>query len=510
MPLSPRHKSLFACLAAALAGAAAVAGFAPLEWFPLAPLSLTALFLLWQSATTTRQTVALGYAWGLGFFLTGVSWIYVSLHDVGDMALPLAAGATLLFCGGLALFPVVAAWGFARLRCRRPWWDALLLASLWTLSELLRGYLFTGFPWLALGYSQTPPSPLAGYAPLLGSYGVGWIAAFLAALLAGLAGTQTWRQRSLPLLALAALVLLGAGLRTVSWTEATGKPFSISLLQGNIPQSLKWEPENLYLSIDSYSRLARDNPADLVVLPETAIPLFFDRIPRDVLRQITRHGPALIGSAVALERGDDYTNSAVLLSPLGGGEFSASSYSKQHLVPFGEYIPPGFAGFLRLVNIPLAGFTPGHEAQKPMDWNGQKLMPNICYEDLFGEEIRTALIGDSPATVLVNLSNTAWFGHSLAQPQHLQIARLRALETGRPMVRATNTGMTAAITSSGIVTDKLEPFTQGALTVMVQGRTGATPYIRWGNGTAVLLVLLGLAPALVLARRRAVIKSTSA
>ncbi|HEX5392977.1 MAG TPA: apolipoprotein N-acyltransferase [Rhodocyclaceae bacterium] len=484
--------------AAALLGATTVAGFAPAELFPLPIITLAVLFKLWEGATV-RRAVLLGYAWGLGFFLTGVSWIYVSLHDVGDMPLPIAALATVLLCAYLALYPALAGYGYARLKSGKPLPDALLLASLWTLTEFGRGYVLTGLPWLALGYSQTPPSPLAGFAPIVGSYGLSWLVALLAALLPLLL------QKGRRPLALAGVLIIagvGADLRTIAWTHPVGTPFSVSLLQGNIPQSLKWDPQRLYLSIDSYVRLARDNPAQLTVLPETAIPIFFDQIPTEVVADLTRNGPVLLGSAARLD-GDNYSNSAFLLTP---DTAQPQSYAKRHLVPFGEYVPPGFDFFMRLVNIPLSGFTPGGPKQAPMAWNGQTLMPNICYEDLFGEEIRDALQGENAATVLINLSNTAWFGHSLAQPQHLQIARLRALETGRPMLRATNTGMTAAIEPNGWVSAVLPPFTQGALKVNVQGYQGATPYVRFGNVGPLLLVLLGLLPSLA----KRVVKSTNA
>lgn len=485
-------------LAASL-GALTAAGFAPAELFPLPLITLAGLFTLWQRAATPRAAAIRGFAWGMGLFLAGVSWVYVSLHDVGDMPLPIAALATLLLCALLALFPALAGYGFARLRTGKALTDTLLVAGLWTLAELARGYVFTGFPWLSIGYSQTPPSPLAGYAPVVGSYGLGWIVALIAALLPLL--LEKTRRAALALTTILVIAGVGADLRTVAWTHPTGTPFSVSLLQGNIPQSLKWDPQQLYLSVDSYVRLARDNPAQLTVLPETAIPLFFDEIPQEVMADLRRHGAVLIGSAQRLPN-DGYSNSALLLTPAQSG---FQSYAKRHLVPFGEYVPPGFDFFMRLVNIPLAGFTPGGPKQAPMAWNGQTLMPNICYEDLFGEEIRDAL---PAATVLINLSNTAWFGHSLAQPQHLQIARLRALETGRPMLRATNTGMTAAIEPNGWVTAVLPPFTQGALKVNVQGYEGATPYVRIGNLAALLLALAGLILAIL--QRRHVAKSTNA
>ncbi|MHB1359889.1 MAG: apolipoprotein N-acyltransferase [Rhodocyclaceae bacterium] len=514
---------------AVLLGSVSVAGFAPLELFPLPILALAGLMLLWRAAPTPRGAALLGFAWGLGFFLTGVSWVYVSLHDVGGMAAPLAGIATVLFCCWLALFPALAGFIYRRLTSNKFWHDTLLFAGLWMLTEWLRGVLLTGFPWLALGYSQTPPSPLAGFAPVLGSYGVGLLAALAAAALAALA-TAGLQRRGAWLLILA-LFGSGALLRGMDWTQPVGAPLSVSLLQGNIPQSLKWVPERLPLSIETYTRLARENPAALTVLPETALPLFFHEVPREVLQALTQHGDVLVGMAVRHREGG-YVNAALAVSPApsllppharnpgsppptpGGGNpltsagdgpaptFVVQSYAKHHLVPFGEYVPPGFAWFFGLVNIPMTDFSAGPARQAPLAIAGRpdvKIAPNICYEDLFGEEIIRAL---PRATLLINLSNTAWFGDSLAQPQHLQIARLRALETGRMMLRATNTGITAAIAPDGRVIKALPAFTSGALHIEAQGFTGLTPYARWGNALALLLAICAVLPAFLQAYRQ--------
>ena len=227
------------------------------------------------------------------------------------------------------------------------------------------------------------------------------------------------------------------------------------------------------------------------MLPETAIPLYFSEVPREVLRGLTANGEALVGVAIGTTDGG-YTNGAVALTPRLG----VSAYAKRHLVPFGEYPPPGFAWFFRYARIPMSNFTAGPASQPPLEIAGQRIAPNICYEDLFGEELLPSL---PSATLLVNLSNTAWFGRSLAQPQHLQIARLRALETGRSMLRATNTGMTALVTPDGRVAAALPPFETSALVVEAQGRSGLTPYARWGNALALLLALGACLPAL---RRR--------
>lgn len=471
---------------AGLLGGVTVLGFAPFELFPLPIITLALLFRLWQQAAPGRAAW-LGFCWGLGCFLAGVSWVYVSLHDVGGMAAPLAVAATVLFCAYLALFPALAGYLSCRLASTDFWKNVLLFAGLWALTEWLRGWLFTGFPWLALGYSQTPPSPLAGYAAVLGSYGIGFLVALIAALLA-----SGWKRKT-AWVVIVAILGTGALLRGMDWTQPAGKPVSVSLLQGNIPQSLKWVPERLPLSIDTYVELAQKHPAALTLLPETSIPLFFDELPRDVVKALTQHGDALLGIAIRHREGG-YVNGAVAIAP-----DRVQSYAKQHLVPFGEYIPPGFDWFFKLVHIPMADFSAGPRNQPPLEIAGQRIMPNICYEDLFGEEIIRAL---PQATLLVNLSNTAWFGDSLAQPQHLQIARLRAMETGRSMLRATNTGITAAIAPDGRVLGQLPAFTAGALRVEAQGFSGLTPYARWGNALALLLAIGAVLPAFLAAYRK--------
>ena len=484
---------LRAALAAFALGAFCVLGFAPFNaHFPVWPaptLALAGLYLLWRQTSSARQAMLLGLAWGAGCFLFGVSWIYVSLSQFGGMAPPAAAAATLLFCLYLALFPALAGGLFLRWRTDTQL-DVLLFAGLWMLCEWLRGTLFTGFPWLAVGYAQSPPSPLAGWASVLGVYGVGFIVAVIGGLLGHMCQAG-WRKPA----AWAAIVVLaglGALLRMMDWTQPVGSPFSVALLQGNVPQSLKWDPKRLPLSVDAYLGLASAHPASLTVLPETALPLYFNEVPREVLRGLTRHGEALIGVAVGTTAGG-YTNGAVALTQ----NLATSAYSKRHLVPFGEYPPPGFAWFFRFAHIPMSDFTAGPAWQEPLNIAGQRIAPNICYEDLFGEELLSAL---PAATLLVNLSNTAWFGDSLAQPQHLQIAQLRAIETGRVMLRATNTGMTAMVGPDGAIAAALPPFVRAALVVQAQGRTGLTPYARWGN----LLALLIAVGACLTALRRSI------
>jgi apolipoprotein N-acyltransferase len=283
---------------------------------------------------------------------------------------------------------------------------------------------------------------------------------------------------------------LGDILHDVQWSEPLGRPVRVALLQGNVPQDLKWRPEKLTDSLAIYGELMRAHPAQLTVLPETAIPAFLDQLPRHYLEMLLNHALAQQGDllfGVAVGDGRQYANAAVSI-----GASPTQLYNKSHLVPFGEFVPPGFGWFLGMMSIPMSSFTPGPDRQEPMEIAGHKIAVNICYEDVFGAEIIRAL---PQATMLVNLSNTAWFGDSLAQPQHLQIAQLRALETGRPMLRATNTGMTAIVVPDGSVQAVLSPFTRDALVAEVQGYAGITPYVRWGNSLVLLIALLLILPA---------------
>lgn len=471
----------------ALTGAAGVLCFAPFECFWLAPLIWAGLFASLQQADSPRAGALTGLAFGLGFFLTGVSWVYVSLSVFGGMPWWLAGFAAFLFSAVMALFPTLAGWLYRRWLPPSFWRQALAFAALIAAVDWLRGWIFTGFPWLTVGYSQAPPSPLAGFAPLLGVHGLSLLVALSGALL------LRWRV-GLPL----ALTLFAAGfgLRQVAWTEPDGDPIHVALIQGNIPQEMKFRPEAFVRTLNLYRDLIEQNPAQLTVLPETALPTLVSYLPQDYLGELrelaSREGGDLIVGTLTGD-GDNYYNSAISL-----GASPTQTYSKQHLVPYGEFIPPGFDWFIKLAHIPLSSFSRGDAFQPPLSVAGRDVAVNICYEDVFGDEIIRAL---PQAGILANLSNTAWFGHSLAQPQHLQIARMRAIEAGRPMLRATNTGMTAFIDAQGELTQLLPPFTTAVLHGEVRAYAGLTPYGRLGNRPALALIslcaLLGFA-----ARRR--------
>ncbi|MFL6565380.1 MAG: apolipoprotein N-acyltransferase [Burkholderiales bacterium] len=475
-----------------LAGAAAVLAFAPLGFFPLALLSFALLVHLWVGATPRRAFWS-GYAFGLGLFGTGVSWVYVSLHTFGAMPLPLAGLATFLFCAFLALFPAAAGWLQARIPAPAPLRAWLLIPAAWTLFEWLRSWIFTGFPWLSIGYASVG-WPLQGYAPLLGVFGL----SFITVSLGGIAWLVFRRQR-LVLFATGLIAIMAAGeaLREVHWTEPAGEPVSTALLQGNIEQDLKFRPERYAAILATYVRLAESTGAKLIVFPETSIPRFLDRIEPDFLARLEsvakRNGGDLLLGVPYRARSGEYFNSVVSL-----GSSPPQAYHKSHLVPFGEFIPAGFGWVLSVLQVPLSDFSRGGHDQPPIGAAGQRVAVNVCYEDAFGDEIARRA---REATILVNVSNVAWFGDSLAPAQHLQIARLRAVETGRMHLAATNTGITAAIDRDGRVLARLPQFSEGHLEVSAQGYAGATPYARYADWPVVIVSLLVLAGALLVARR---------
>jgi apolipoprotein N-acyltransferase len=483
-------------IVAFLAGAVSVAGFGDWNLFPLPVLALGGLFFLWVRAGTPRAAAFLGFAFGAGLFLVGVSWVYVSLHDFGMMPAPLAATATLLFCLYLALFPAAAGYLQARLPAAAPYRLMLVIPALWTLGEWLRAWLFTGFPWLALGYSQID-GPLAGFAPILGVLGLSFLGAVAAGAIATLASGGARRVRAVAAAVVVAVAAGGWGLRSIEWTDPTGEPLLVSLVQGNIPQELKFVDGRYESTLATYARLVEGSAGRLIVLPEIAIPRFLHEVAPDYIERlkrvaVARNGDLLVGAPV-LETDRRYYNAVVSLgaSPMLG-------YAKSHLVPFGEFVPPGFGWIVTVLTIPLSDFARGTDSQRPLQLAGQRVAPNICYEDAFGTEIIRQL---PEATLLVNVSNVAWFGDSLAPAQHLRIARMRSVETGRTMLRATNTGVTAIVDPRGAIVARLPSFTEGVLEGRVQGYAGATPYVRMGDLPVVAAAALIAAAALVLSRR---------
>jgi apolipoprotein N-acyltransferase len=498
-------------LLAAAAGAAAVFGFAPFDLPGVAVVAFAVLMTLWLDASP-RSAAGSGFAFGLGLFGAGSSWVYVAINTYGGMPMPLAALGTAIWTAYLALYPALTGWLAARYTAVASLPRVLAAAAIWTLAEMFRGSGYTGFPWLALGYAQLPPdgaaSPLAGYATLGGV----WLVTLAVTLAGGAlalaihAFAAPARLRGVALLAGGAAIAGGGyAAAGIEWTAPAGAPVAVSLVQGNVAQDTKFDPNLRDETFRLYADLVSASRGRLVVLPESAFPVFADEVPDPVLMHMLRIAAARDGDVLAgvftaepplPGRAEPrYYNSVVSL-----GTADVQLYRKRHLVPFGETIPLEFlAGwFIRSVlAIPLAEQTPGDWAQPPMAVAGQRVAVNICYEDAFGGELRGQA---ESATLLVNVTNDAWYGRSLAAVQHNQIAAMRALETGRPLLRATNTGITSAIDHRGHEIARLPWFTRGILELEIAGRQGATPYVRWGDAVAIALATLLLVVAALIGR----------
>lgn len=483
------------------AGAACVFGFAPFYAWPVPLLALAVLFALWRPAASPWRAALTGYAFGLGYFLVGTSWVYVSLHRYGAMPAPLAALATFLFCAYLALHPAAAGWIAVRFGRSSAAARLALMPPAFVAAEWIRGTVWTGFPWLTAGTSQAPNGPLAGFAPLAGAYGTSLAIAACAALLVALSlRSFSARGRIGAAAALAILIAIGTAGARIEWTRPDGSPVTVALLQGNIPQELKWvEAVRTKTLLDYRSQVFAAN-ARVVVLPETALPAYLDQLPADYMQSLRSHAlearkDIVMGTVEREPHGGqfDYYNSVVRI-PEG-----VPSYRKHHLVPFGEYIPPGFRWILAVLHIPMSDFSAGAHTQPPMTAGGVRFGIAVCYEDVYGGELVSFL---PAAQAFINVSNDAWFGESFASEQHLQASQMRALETGRWMVRSTNTGVTAAVDERGRVVARLAPFVAGSATAEIVPRAGMTPYAYAGDWPAVALSLAAVAFFALLARRR--------
>ncbi len=509
-------------IAALLAGAALPFAFAPFDLFPLAFLSPALLFLLWRGASP-RTALLRGFLFGAGLFGVGVSWVFVAIHVFGETGVIPSALLTGVMVGVLALYPGLLGLAAAQLQNRfkfsEPVRLLLVLPALWVLAEWWRGWFLTGFPWLSLGYSQLE-SPLLGYAPVLGAFGVSLAVALTAGALALIVSTyrrsdtgtpdiaasvapaetgtrarrsggsrESARSRSVALLLIAAVWAGGFGLSQIQWSQPTGEPIEVRLVQGNLPQITKWDPEQIQARLDTYARLTLDSleGADLVVWPENSVTLFYDDLSEyfDWLgEEAQAAGVDLVVGVPVRDETGRYWTSLTRVAP------EPEDYRKRHLVPFGEFVPLEslLRGLIGFFDLPMSGFTPGPAVQPPLMLAGQPAGLSICYEDAFGNEVIDAL---PEATYLLNGSNNAWYGNSFAPHQHLQIARMRSVETARPLVRATTTGISALIDPNGRITHRSPQFRTHVLAGTVQPMQGATPYVRWGDA-AILLLIAGL------------------
>jgi apolipoprotein N-acyltransferase len=511
------------CLLSILAGYAQAISIAapwngqPLWWLQI--LSMAALVMLLERSASPRQAALVGWLFTLAWLCGTVWWLFISMHVYGGLAAPLAVLAIVALCGFLALYYAVASYfykHFRQIAGIHPAWGAIVFAAAWMLAELARDTWFTGFPWGAGGYAHVD-GPFALLIPIAGVYGVAWLASIYAAISA----QKRWLWLPILLFIFWVNISVPSG-RKISFQPGSdfwygvvkSKPVSqpyagtpITLLQGNIPQGEKFDATTgVKQSLDWYKSALLEATGSLVITPETAIPLLPRQLPEKYWDEINAHfntrpmqaqQAALIGIPLGdFEKG--YTNSVLGIKP---NQSQPYQYDKHHLVPFGEFIPPLFKWFTQMMNIPLGDFNRGAVGQSSFEWAGQRWALNICYEDLFGDELARRFVNEDTApTVMVNVSNIGWFGNSIAIDQHLQISRMRALELGRPMVRATNTGATVIINHRGEITHSLPRHTRGVLTGSVEGRQGQTFFVTWAGrfglwplwiiGFAILLIAL--------------------
>jgi len=487
LKLSTKFPSIFLLLA----GGLAVLGFAPYYLYPITFLSLICLMYFSLQTRTTKEAAWYGFVYALGLFGVGIYWIYISLHDFGGMPPIMAFIATFLLCAFMASFTAgVMAAAFYLSKRSSSFYFILAIATFWALADWTRSWIFTGFPWLTIGYSQVPYSPLAGFVPMIGVYGV----SFLTVLIAGLISYFLFAPSVSTLLKRNCIIFLvlvwvaGSLCKLIEWSQPSGEPIKVALIQGNISQDVKWSPDQAQKTIDLYLKLVQQSQATLTVLPETALPILSHQLHESIRQQFidhakTNHGNILIGMVEYQAELQAYFNSA-----LSFGSEPTQIYQKSHLVPFGEFIPLKqiFGWIYRdWLNMPLSDLSRGEKFQTPMQLGTQKVAVNICYEDVFGEEIIRQL---PEATLLANISNDAWYGKSFAAEQHLQFSQARALETGRMALRATNTGSTAMIDAHGMVLAHAPRDVETVLVVKAQGYTGTTPYVKFGNWPVLLLL----------------------
>ncbi len=468
-------------------GALSVLSFAPFNYQFISLISLSGLFFTWQKLNHARQGFFSGLFFGLGLFGCGISWIFISLNTYGGMPSWLAYLSTFLLCLFFAFFVGVVGWLSAHRKS-----SFFLIPFIWTIFEWIKGWFLTGFPWLTMGYSQVPSSPLTGFLPIIGIYGLSLILTFLALILSLVFIDKNKLSQLIKVSLIVSILVVGQLLKYIKWIEPAGEPISVSLIQGNIAQDIKWEKETIAQTLNTYQTLIQKTKSQIILLPETALPLLLEDIPKEFKESILKHASKkqshiLMG---AIERQDTkYFNVVLNLE-----NDSAQVYRKSHLVPFGEFIPLKFIFqyiYENYLNMPMNDLSKGSIYQMPIAIENQNIAFNICYEDVFGEEIIRAL---PSATLLANVSNDAWYGKSIAAYQHLQFSQARAIETGRMVIRSTNNGVTAIIDEHGTLKETLPSFTEGVLEGNVQGFKNATPYIFLGNWPVISLcfiVLLG-------------------
>lgn len=489
--LLPLNRWLYE-LIALISGALLVLAFAPFDFWPLGILSPAVLCYLFNRSTPLRAAVR-GLFFGLGFFGCGISWIFVSIHQYGGVPLIPAILIMLLFVVFLSCYTALKGFIYCRLFPKQtPARSALAFGAIWLAFEMLRSWIFGGFPWLLLGYSISNTS-IAHLAPLFSVYGLTLIAATMAGLLNTSFDHKGLIARAWPLCIIMILFAAGYFMRTINWTTPIGKPFTVSLVQGNVPVDTKWDPSSQVKNLELYFKLSKPELGrDIIVWPENAMPIFkseaapFIKLLNEDADK--RHSAILFGLPIDNLKTGKYYNGAMVV----GAGFGA--YRKRHLVPFGEYIPFAkyFGGILQFLNIPMSSFSAGPANQALLRMHNARVALFICYETAYPIEVRQFI---NNANILISISDDGWFGRSIGPVQHEQIAQMRALETGRYLLRDTNTGVTSIISPKGKIISKLPAFKRAVLNGTIYEMRGQTPWMRFGMLPIWMLLVLMLAGA---------------